>query len=226
MSTIKLSLQEHLVFKNISSTWNFCHAHLVKFFYLHIFRKYKMHRYVELIESFHYMYFFAKATTRAQELTHPPDDVLPIIGIYPDDHGHRCIGHNCCGWQVQLNVVLCVYREQICTSWGEETVMCCYIIKDGIDQCHVGFLRHHFAKCDKYNGALIQVVDAIAPDDADAARKVKISLFSWVGQCGHHWSDQTWSLIRRWATFKEKEKKLSIILENKSILIIQLINPF
>ena len=29
---------------------------------------------------------------------------------------------------------------------------CCYIVKDGIDQCRVGFLRHDCAKFDTYDG--------------------------------------------------------------------------
>ena len=55
--------------------------------------------------------------------------------------------------------------------------MCCYIMQDGIDQCHVGFLRCSFIECDKYDGALIQVVDVISPDDSDAARRAKFHCF-------------------------------------------------
>ena len=64
-----------------------------------------------------------------------------------------------------------VHREQIHALQGEETVMCCYIVKDGIDQCFVGFFRRSFTKCDKYDGALIQVVDVVSPDDSDPTRR-------------------------------------------------------
>ena len=56
-------------------------------------------------------------------------------------------------------------------------MMCCYIIKDGIDKCLVAFLRHSFTKCDEYEGVLIQVVDIIACDDADATKRARFYCF-------------------------------------------------
>ena len=103
-----------------------------------------------------------------QEVTHPHGDVVPIVGIFADDCSHSCIEHTCCEEQVQLNVLLCVCKEQM---------------KDGIDQCHVGFLRHSFTKCDKYNGALIQVVDVISPDDLmPSGEQNFIAFVSWLMQ--------------------------------------------
>ena len=48
--------------------------------------------------------------------------------------------------------------------------MCCYTMNDGVDQCHVGFLRCNCAKVDNYDGALMQVDDVMSPDDIDTTR--------------------------------------------------------
>ena len=45
--------------------------------------------------------------------------------------------------------------------------MCCYMVNDGIDQCCIGYLRHYCTKFNNYNSTFIQVVDFIAPSDAD-----------------------------------------------------------
>ena len=79
--------------------------------------------------------FYATTTTRAQKLTHPSGDVILIVGIDPDDCGQ----HTCCGQQVQLKLVLHVCKEQIHTLQGEETAMCCYIMKDGTDSAVLNF---------------------------------------------------------------------------------------
>ena len=68
--------------------------------------------------------------------------------------------------------------------------MCCYMVNDGIDQCCIGYLRHYCTKFNNYNSTFIQVVDFIAPNDADITRS-KISLLSWMGKGGPYWSDQT-----------------------------------
>ena len=60
--------------------------------------------------------------------------------------------------------------------------MCCYIMKDGMDQCHVGFLRHNCTKCHTYDSALIQVVGVISSEDTDATRTTKFHSF-------HGWAD-------------------------------------
>ena len=90
------------MFKNTCSTW-------VKF----------LHRCRELKKSLHSCIFYAIATTRSQELTHPQDDVVLIVGIFAENCGCSYIKHTCCGQQVQLNVMLCVYREQIHTCEGK-----------------------------------------------------------------------------------------------------------
>lgn len=70
--------------------------------------------------------------------------------------------------------------------------MCSYMMKDNIDQCCIGFLRHNCTKLDNYNGALIHVVAAIAPDNAEASRKAKFHHFCrWanvdiIGMIKHH----------------------------------------
>ena len=56
-------------------------------------------------------------------------------------------------------------------------MMCCYIVKNSIDQCHDGFLKHSFTECDKYDGVLIQMVDVILPDDSDALRRATFHCF-------------------------------------------------
>ena len=157
--------------------------------------------------------------TTAQELIHFPCDVIPIIGIYADSYGHSCIEHTYCGQQVQLNSVHCVWRERICTLWGEETARCCYIEKDGIDECHIGFLRCNCIKFDKYNSALFQVVDVTSHDDADTTRRTKFHCFClWadaaiIGVTEHCCSSGDEQPSR-------KNKKLSIIMKKKIILII------
>ena len=144
-----------------------------------------MHGCIELTGSFHssslrsfipYI-FYAMGTTRTLELTHPPGDVAPIVGICADDLGRSCIEHTCCGEQVQLNAVLRVCRVQIHTSQGEETSVCFYIVNDGIDQCRVAFLKRSFTECDKYDGALVRVVNVISLDDCDAVRRAKFHCF-------------------------------------------------
>ena len=70
--------------------------------------------------------------------------------------------------------------------------MCCYIMKDGIDQCHAGFLSCSFTECVKYDSALIQMVDVVSTDDSDATRKAKFHCFhGWanlavIGVTKHH----------------------------------------
>ena len=142
-------------------------------------------------KSFHSMYFLHYGHHQNPRTDHPPGDVIPIIAMYSDDSGCSCILHTCCREQVQLNAVLSVCREQIHMSWGEETAMC-YIIKDGIDQCHNGFLRHSCTKFDTYDGVLIQVVNVILPDDTDTTRRAKFYHFCvWaygavIGVTKHH----------------------------------------
>ena len=50
-------------------------------------------------------------------------------------------------------------------------------MKDGIDQCCVGFLRLSFTKYDKYDGVLIQVVDVLSPDDSMPSREQNFIAF-------------------------------------------------
>ena len=129
-----------------------------------------------LSNSFHSMHFLHYDGHQGPRTEPTPGNVIPIIGIYADDHGHRCIEHICCGQQVQLNVVLFFAgnrsashegKKQLCaaTSW----LMA--LISGMLD------LKCYCTKFDNYNGVLILMVDVIAPDDADITRWVKFHHF-------------------------------------------------
>ena len=130
-----------------------------------------------------------------------------------DECGHSCIEHTCCGEQVQLNAVLCVHMEQICTSQGEETAMCCYIVKDGIHQCHVEFLRCSFTKCDKYYGVLVQVIDVISPHDSNAIRRAKFAFMGGLMQLSLEWPNIVPHHVM--SNIQESRKKYIIIHRNQ-----------
>ena len=126
---------------------------------------------------------------------------------------------------VTLNTIVVVSRCSwmwcFMLAWSRSTshegkIPQCYIMKNGIGQCRIGFLRHNCAKFYTYNGAVIHMVDVIAPDDADAARKTKFHRF-------HGWTHAVIIRVTKhcpsWGD-KQHSRKKKIkynYLENKSI---------
>ena len=127
--------------------------------------------------------FFAMVTTSTWKPAHPQGDDVPVFGICTNDCGHSCIEHTAmvsrCRWMWCF-----VFKGNKSASCVGRRLQCAVrlIVKDNINQCHVGLFRHSNAKFGHYNGACIQVVDVITPDDADVTRRTKFD-------CFHGWAD-------------------------------------
>ena len=76
---------------------------------------------------------------------HPSGITVEIVDIEANSNGRSCHQHDVCGSLVEEDVVLRLRKVQILNSLGrEETVIAGYYVSDGIDQCCVVFLQHHF----------------------------------------------------------------------------------
>jgi hypothetical protein len=96
---------------------------------------------------------------------HPSGIVVKVVGIGMGDHGRSCEEHSVCGEVVEEDNLLLLQRVQIEVDGQEETAIACIWVTDGIDHCHVGFLKHHMLKhawC--FDGALAQVTKVFSVD--------------------------------------------------------------
>ena len=115
---------------------------------------------------------------------HPTGIEVDIVGTEASGNGQSCFYHKVCGSIVAVDTVMRFQKIQIlnrkselnlfkhCINWShqlffdfssgqqnEETAIAVHVVKDGIDQCHVGFMPQHFvAHADRFNGQLAQVV--------------------------------------------------------------------
>jgi hypothetical protein len=97
---------------------------------------------------------------------HPTGVVVEIVGTEVGDRGHSCEEHpNNYGKVLAEDVVVRLRKVQIQVEGREETAIAAYLVTDGVDCCHVGFLPRHMVKqAGRYNRALAQVTHVFNAD--------------------------------------------------------------
>ena len=91
---------------------------------------------------------------------HPTGIMVEIIGTECNTQGRSCEEHNFCGSLLAEDVVVRFRKVQVIINQKEESAIAVYIVSDGIDGCHVGFLQCHLVKHWKlYDGLLAQVTE-------------------------------------------------------------------
>jgi hypothetical protein len=106
---------------------------------------------------------------------HPTGTTIEIVGIEAKSNGRSCHQHDICGKVIEEDVVLRLRRVQILNSQGkEETAIAAYHVSDGIDQCCVGFLHHHFVAHAKiFDGVLAQVTEIYSSGSESPIKRKK-----------------------------------------------------
>ncbi len=91
---------------------------------------------------------------------------MEIVGTEAGDWGLTCKEHTIyCGKVLEEDVVVCLWKVQVMVDGREETAIAAVWVTDGIDCCHVGFLKRHMVPhAVRFNGALAQVTNVFSSD--------------------------------------------------------------
>jgi hypothetical protein len=106
---------------------------------------------------------------------HPPGIIVEIVGTEAGDRGCTCKEHTVnCSKVLEEDVVVHLWKVQVMVDGREEMAIAAIWVTDGIDRCHVGFLKHHMvhhATC--FDGALAQVTRVFSsdPGSCDSAER-------------------------------------------------------
>jgi hypothetical protein len=97
---------------------------------------------------------------------HPPGIVVEIVGTEAGDRGRTCEEHTVnCGEVLEEDMVVRLWKVQVVVDGREETAIAAVWVTDGIDRCHVGFLKHHMVHhAVRFDGALAQVTRVFSSD--------------------------------------------------------------
>jgi hypothetical protein len=106
---------------------------------------------------------------------HPSGITVEIVGSESGTNDRSCYQHDICGSVVEEDVVLRLRKMQIRNSFGqEETAIAAFHVSDEIDQCHVGFLPHHFVPhATSFDGVLVQVTEVYSPTSESVSKRKK-----------------------------------------------------
>ena len=125
---------------------------------------------------------------------HPVGVEVDIVGTEESGNGQSCFYHKVCGSIVTVDTVVKFWKIQILNRKAElnlfkhhnnrshqlfydfssgqqkeETVIAVHVVKDGIDQCCVGFMPWHFvAHADRFDGQLAQVIHILCDSENSA----------------------------------------------------------
>jgi hypothetical protein len=104
---------------------------------------------------------------------HPLGIVVEIVGTEAGDRDCTCEEHTVnCGKVLEEDVVVHLWKVQVEVDGREETAIAAVWVTDGIDCCHLGFLKHHMVHhAVRFDGALVQVtrVFSFDPGSCDSA---------------------------------------------------------
>jgi hypothetical protein len=106
---------------------------------------------------------------------HPSNIVVEIVGTEAGDRGHTCEEHTVnCGEVLEEDVVVCLQKVQVVVDGREEMAIAAVWVTDGIDRCHVGFLKRHMVHhAVHFDGVLAQVTHVFSsdPGSCDSAER-------------------------------------------------------
>jgi hypothetical protein len=67
---------------------------------------------------------------------------MEIVGTEAGDRGRTCEEYTVnCGKVLKKNLVVCLRKVQVVVDEKEETAIAAVWVTDGINRCHVGFLK-------------------------------------------------------------------------------------
>jgi hypothetical protein len=95
---------------------------------------------------------------------HPPGIVVEIVTTEAGDQGCTCKEHTVnCGEVLEEDMVVHLWQVQVVVDGREETAITAVLVTDGIDRCHVSFLKHHMIQhAVRFDGALAQMTVFLA----------------------------------------------------------------
>jgi hypothetical protein len=106
---------------------------------------------------------------------HPPDIVVEIVGTEAGDRGRTSKEYTVnCGEVLEEDVVVRLWKVQVVVDGREETAIAAVWVTDGIDHCHVGFLKRHMVQhAAHFDGVLAQVTRVFSSDlgSCDSAQR-------------------------------------------------------
>jgi hypothetical protein len=90
---------------------------------------------------------------------HPPGIVVEIVGTEAGDRGSTREEPTVnCGEVLEEDVVAHLQKVQVVVNGREEMAIAAIWVTDGINHCHVGFLKRHMVQhATRFDGALVQV---------------------------------------------------------------------
>jgi hypothetical protein len=104
---------------------------------------------------------------------------VEIVGTSVGDLNRSCDEHDVCGATLTPDAVVSIRRTvlamEACNADEKktETVLACFLVKDGLDCCMVGFLPERYNKeGDLYDGSLAQVTEVFAQSEQPWKRRM------------------------------------------------------
>lgn len=85
---------------------------------------------------------------------------VDVVGCDEESNGRSCISHEVCGKYVQTGDILVFRWEAVPIENEIEEVIKAYVIRDGSQECHIGYLpRHLLHQKDKYKNKMAVVIE-------------------------------------------------------------------
>jgi hypothetical protein len=85
---------------------------------------------------------------------------VDIIGCDEGSDGRSCISHEVCGKFVQVGDILVLRWEVIPIGDDIEEVIKAHVIRDGSQECHIGYLpRHLLRQKERYKNKMAVVIE-------------------------------------------------------------------
>ena len=105
---------------------------------------------------------------------HPHGDTVKIVGVNSPTNGRSCEEHRICGEVVIEDDVLCLRKVQVQINQQEQSAIAAFLVSNGIDHCHVGYLPKAYVKNWKqYDGALVQVIEVYSAESDSPMKRQK-----------------------------------------------------
>lgn len=85
---------------------------------------------------------------------------VDVVGCDAGDNGRNCTSHEVCGTHIRLDDLI-IFRWEVVPIEGDlEEVVKAYLIRDGTQGCHIGFLPRRLLKQkDKYVNKMATIVE-------------------------------------------------------------------